>query len=222
MQFNKRLVVLILLAAAIILLLVWRLGITNDTATVKKEFKNLSEEIEVEDDVVFEYGNTITDVEETYRIMHEFIKARLLEADIFLEFDLVEGPHAASITELRSELFDRFYMAIKEKDLDHFTFVFSGVAIKELWGEEKDPDQRIKLMNDALSRLQRNEKFEAIRYQFERDEEDLPTDEGILVLEYKDGIEISVPFTMALIGEGVDGYYQLRNSITDILYSLNE
>ena len=115
MKFNKRMVALILIAAALVVLIVWRLEIQDETTAVKKEFKNLSEEMDVKDDVVFNYGTAIKDDEKTYRIMHEFIKARLLKSDIFLEFDLEEGTHdAASITDLRSELFDRFYMAIKE------------------------------------------------------------------------------------------------------------
>lgn len=90
----------------------------------------------VGNDITYEYGKVLKDDEETYRIMHEFIKARLIKSDIVLELDLDKGTHnGESLSNMRNELFDRLFMAMKEQDLDHFTFVFSGADIHELWGK---------------------------------------------------------------------------------------
>lgn len=215
---NKIIGSILIILIVVALLLIWWFGRNEETMQEKKKFKNLSDEFIVEDQKVIQYGKSIKDDEQTYKIMHAFIKERLPQQDIFLEFDLEkDAQKPLTLTDLRDELFDKLYMAIKEKDLDNFTFVFSGEAVKELWGDKTDPEERIQLLKEALSKLNRQGSFQTIRYQMEQDEEDHITDEGIFFIEYDDDYEVAVPFTISLIGDQEEGYFQFDNSVQEII-----
>lgn len=184
-----------------------------------KHDKDLTEPVQlsvVEGESEFEYAVELEKVEETYKQMESFIRARVPISDDYLKFDL--GDHSIpTVEEAQAELFNSLYTTLYQQNLDLMTVVFSGSSIQEVWGNEIDPEKRIAKLQESLEQLSRGGTFESLRYQLEKDKHGTYTDNGILYLTYQEGAEIEVPVKLAMIGNDDHRYYQLVTSIAELL-----
>ena len=154
--------------------------------------------------------------EDTFGKMDTFIKERLPISNIFLKFNLIDEDSEPTNEELRKELFLLLFTALTNQDLNLFTSVVSGDAIKEVWDKEIDVELRIMKMEKVLKNSSRDGKFSTLNYQFEEDQFENMTDKGILNLIYKDGVIVTIPFEIELIGQDDHRYYQFTNSIIEM------
>lgn len=154
--------------------------------------------------------------EDTFGKMDTFIKERLPISNIFLKFNLIDEDSEPTNDELRKELFLLLFTALTNQDLNLFTSVVSGDAIKEVWDKEIDVELRIMKMEKVLKNSSRDGKFSTLNYQFEEDQFENMTDKGILNLIYKDGVIVTIPFEIELIGQDDHRYYQFTNSIIEM------
>jgi len=177
----------------------------------------LTEVEEIEDVESFkEIVQGLESIEETYKKMDTFIRERIPASNIFLKFNLIDEESVSTKDDLRTELFMLYFTALKNQDMNLFTAVVSGEAIKEVWDEEINVELRINKIQKVLKNSSRDGKFSTLRYQFEEDKYKQLTDKGVLYLIYTDGIEIQIPFEVELIGEDEHRYYRFVNSIKEM------
>lgn len=158
------------------------------------------------------FDRSIEDAEK----VEQFLLERLLDPDGLLHFHLDnEEPVETTTEELKKDILHMFFNSIKNQDTFLLSSVLTPAAVQSIWKNETDPDKRIQSVEKALSNLSRNKTIKSFSYRYNVDEYNRVQDEGIMKLEYSDGIKVDIPIEFIV----TDGSEHEDESAT--LYYLN-